>query len=109
MDFSPPPRTKSCMICKKEIPLGAPVAEVLKQAGKQFDFFSKTSFVISIAAHKECFKCAICGCELIQGQCSQDIALAKTDLLKDRGPLWFCRNHMMLGAGEKMEMLKKKK
>uniref|UniRef100_A0A914PQL6 LIM zinc-binding domain-containing protein n=1 Tax=Panagrolaimus davidi TaxID=227884 RepID=A0A914PQL6_9BILA len=91
MDFSPPPRCKSCMICKKEIPLGAPTAEVQKQS-----------------AHKECFKCSICDCELIQGQCSQDIALAKTDFLRSRGPLWFCRNHMMLGAGEKMELLKKK-
>uniref|UniRef100_A0A183C0Y1 LIM zinc-binding domain-containing protein n=1 Tax=Globodera pallida TaxID=36090 RepID=A0A183C0Y1_GLOPA len=53
--------------------------------------------------HKECFKCAICDVPLTVGACALDHSLSRYI-----GPLWFCNMHMMLGSGEKYQLLKQK-
>ncbi|KAI6170901.1 hypothetical protein M3Y97_01102900 [Aphelenchoides bicaudatus] len=60
--------------------------------------------------HIKCFTCAICNAQLKHGSCARDHGLdhVKVAGRSNKAPLFFCTDHMMLGSGEKMELLKKK-
>uniref|UniRef100_A0A914E155 LIM zinc-binding domain-containing protein n=1 Tax=Acrobeloides nanus TaxID=290746 RepID=A0A914E155_9BILA len=92
MNFSSGPRRKICYLCKQPIDVMAPKVEIQRQT-----------------VHKECFRCCICEEHLLPGYCAMDDGLCQIDFLFNHfGPLWFCHKHMMLGSGEKLEMLKQK-
>nr|CAD2167965.1 unnamed protein product [Meloidogyne enterolobii] len=62
-----------------------------------------------LVLHKSCFKCAICDIQLKPGSCSRDDGMMYRQFMCDkRSPLWFCSTHMMLGSGEKCQMLREK-
>uniref|UniRef100_A0A915CN69 LIM zinc-binding domain-containing protein n=1 Tax=Ditylenchus dipsaci TaxID=166011 RepID=A0A915CN69_9BILA len=71
--------------------------------GHQIAVMSEKVFVESHNFHKECFRCAICEQPLVIGCCASDHVLYRYF-----GPIWFCHEHMMLGSGEKYELMKKK-
>ncbi|KAH7715795.1 LIM domain-containing protein [Aphelenchoides avenae] len=86
MNFGSGPRCYKCCLCQEVIPVMAEKYVVEKHP-----------------VHKECFKCGICDTPLQPGNCSFD-----DRLYRNYGPMWFCRTHMMLGAGEKYKLLVEK-
>ncbi|KAL3080552.1 hypothetical protein niasHS_013746 [Heterodera schachtii] len=83
--FPAGPKKKFCSICRATI-----------------EVFDDKVMTERHIVHKKCFNCGICNTPLLIGRCAMD------DVLYHQfGPLWFCPAHMMLGSGEKYELLKK--
>ncbi|KAL3089335.1 hypothetical protein niasHS_007057 [Heterodera schachtii] len=92
MDFATGPTKKFCEICRSWI-----------------DLFEDKIQVEKLMMHKRCFVCAICDCPLEPGNCSRDDGIIYCQFMcNDRVPVWFCSAHMMLGSGEKCQLLKEK-
>ncbi|KAI6213098.1 hypothetical protein M3Y94_00109800 [Aphelenchoides besseyi] len=95
MNFGTGPTSKTCSVCQKEIP-------VMDNNKIQVEKYW---------LHLTCFTCPICDVQLKQGSCARDHGLDHVQVLKQQGrkaPVWFCKDHSMLGSGEKLELLKKK-
>uniref|UniRef100_A0A914NZD2 LIM zinc-binding domain-containing protein n=1 Tax=Panagrolaimus davidi TaxID=227884 RepID=A0A914NZD2_9BILA len=81
-----------CHLCKQPIEVMAEKVEIQRQT-----------------VHKECFRCCVCDKYLMPGYCAMDDGLCQIAFLFNYfGCLWFCDKHMMLGSGEKLELLKQK-
>ncbi|KAI1718977.1 LIM domain-containing protein, variant [Ditylenchus destructor] len=92
MNFGSGPTKKFCHICRTWI-----------------DIFDEKIQVEKFTMHKSCFKCAICDCQLQPGSCSRDDGLMYRQFMLDKkSPTWFCHQHMMLGSGEKCQLLRQK-
>uniref|UniRef100_A0A915NQ97 LIM zinc-binding domain-containing protein n=1 Tax=Meloidogyne floridensis TaxID=298350 RepID=A0A915NQ97_9BILA len=92
MNFGTGPSKKFCHVCRDWI-----------------DVFDDKVQCEKFTMHKSCFKCAICDIQLKPGSCSRDDGMMYRQFMCDkRSPLWFCSTHMMLGSGEKCQMLREK-
>uniref|UniRef100_A0A915DTW9 LIM zinc-binding domain-containing protein n=1 Tax=Ditylenchus dipsaci TaxID=166011 RepID=A0A915DTW9_9BILA len=83
--FCSGPQIKNCKICGEKIA------------------FADKIVIENHDLHKQCFTCGICDNPCKQGSCATDHVLQRTF-----GLMYFCHNHMMLGSGEKLELLKKR-
>nr|CAD2182143.1 unnamed protein product [Meloidogyne enterolobii] len=92
MNFGTGPSKKFCHVCRDWI-----------------EVFDDKVQCEKFTMHKSCFKCAICDIQLKPGSCSRDDGMMYRQFMCDkRSPLWFCSTHMMLGSGEKCQMLREK-
>ncbi|KAI6212704.1 hypothetical protein M3Y94_00062400 [Aphelenchoides besseyi] len=92
MDFGTRPTKKMCSVCRDWI-----------------EVMDEKVTCEKMLMHRKCFICAICDCPLQPGSCSRDDGLIYLQFMVSKNqPMWFCSAHMMLGSGEKFELLKKK-